>query len=106
MRPDAGRVDITKQETTLTSALALRVDQFIDARPLSSFQKRILVLCFLIVAIDGFDTASIGFIGPALRGQWHLGAAALAPLFGAGLFGLMAGALFFGPLADRYGRKT
>ena len=90
----------------MTSALALRVDQFIDSRPLSSFQKRILVLCFLIVAIDGFDTASIGFIGPALRGQWHLGAAALAPLFGAGLFGLMAGALFFGPLADRYGRKT
>ncbi|SAK98209.1 major facilitator transporter [Caballeronia hypogeia] len=90
----------------MTSSIALRVDQFIDARPLSSFQKRILVLCFLIVAIDGFDTASIGFIGPALRVQWHLGAAALAPLFGAGLFGLMAGALFFGPLADRFGRKT
>lgn len=81
------------------------VQQFIDAQPFSFLQKRLLVLCFLVVAIDGFDTAAIGFIAPALRAEWHLAPAALAPLFGAGLFGLMAGALLLGPLADRYGRK-
>lgn len=84
---------------------ALSVQQFIDQQPFSALQKRLLALCFLVVAIDGFDTASIGFIAPALRGEWHLSAAALAPLFGAGLFGLMAGALLLGPLADRHGRK-
>lgn len=84
---------------------ALSVQQFIDQQPFSALQKRLLALCFLVVTIDGFDTASIGFIAPALRGEWHLSAAALAPLFGAGLFGLMAGALLLGPLADRYGRK-
>ncbi|WP_213780729.1 MFS transporter [Caballeronia sp. dw_276] len=81
------------------------VERFIDSQPLSRFQKRILVLCFLIVAVDGFDTSGIGFIAPAIRADWHLAAAALAPLFGAGLFGLTTGALLFGPLADRYGRK-
>ncbi|MRW89215.1 MFS transporter [Duganella sp. FT80W] len=81
------------------------VQQFIDRHPFSRFQKQLLVLCFLVVAIDGFDTASIGFIAPALRAEWQLSAAALAPLFGAGLFGLMSGALLLGPLADRYGRK-
>jgi AAHS family 4-hydroxybenzoate transporter-like MFS transporter len=83
----------------------LNVQQFLDQQPFSGLQKRVLALCFLIVAIDGFDTASIGFIAPALRAEWHLSAMALAPLFGAGLFGLMAGALLLGPLADRYGRK-
>ncbi|SFI32115.1 MFS transporter, AAHS family, 4-hydroxybenzoate transporter [Collimonas sp. OK307] len=81
------------------------VQQFIDSHPFSRFQKQLLVLCFLVVAIDGFDTASIGFIAPALRAEWHLTAASLAPLFGIGLFGLMSGALLLGPLADRYGRK-
>jgi AAHS family 4-hydroxybenzoate transporter-like MFS transporter len=85
---------------------SLDVQQFIDALPFSKLQRAILWLCFLVVAVDGFDTAAIGFIAPAIREEWHLSAAALAPLFGAGLFGLMAGALLFGPLADRLGRKT
>nr|WP_306805848.1 MFS transporter [Caballeronia sp. BR00000012568055] len=83
----------------------MNVEQFIDSQPLSAFQKRILVLCFLVVAVDGFDTSGIGFLGPAIRAEWQVAASALAPLFGAGLLGLTAGALLFGPLADRYGRK-
>jgi MFS transporter, AAHS family, 4-hydroxybenzoate transporter len=74
-------------------------------RKLSPLQLRTLVLCFLIVAIDGFDTGAIGFIAPALKADWQVTAGQLAPLFGAGLFGLMVGAFLFGPLADRIGRK-
>ena len=81
------------------------VQSFIDQIPLSKTQKLIIWLCFLIVAIDGFDTAAVGFIAPALRAEWGLTAGDLAPLFGAGLFGLMAGAVIFGPLADKIGRK-
>ena len=84
----------------------INVTEFIDKQPLSAFQVIIVALCFLIVAVDGFDTASIGFIAPAIRADWHLTNADLAPLFGAGLVGLMAGAFIFGPLADRFGRKN
>ena len=81
------------------------VQDFMNSHKLSSYQIRIIALCFLIVAIDGFDTAAIGFIAPALRAEWGVSAAQLAPLFGAGLFGLMVGAFIFGPLADKIGRK-
>jgi AAHS family 4-hydroxybenzoate transporter-like MFS transporter len=85
---------------------AIDVTRFIDEAPLSPFQILIVVLCFLVVAIDGFDTAAIGFIAPAIRSEWQLSPAQLGPLFGAGLAGLMGGAFVFGPLSDRYGRKT
>ena len=89
------------------SKAPLDVQEVVNAHPspLSAFQKRVIFLCFLVVAIDGFDTAAIGFIAPALKAQWGATPAELAPLFAAGLFGLMAGAFVFGPLADRFGRK-
>ena len=86
-------------------ARVLDVQEVVNANPLSAYQKMVIALCFLVVAIDGFDTAAIGFIAPALKAQWAATPAQLAPLFAAGLFGLMAGAFVFGPLADRVGRK-
>ncbi len=87
------------------SVSTIDIQEFINSRPFGPFQIVVLALCFLVVAADGFDTAAVGFIAPALRTQWELSPTQLAPLFGAGLFGLMAGAFLFGPLADKVGRK-
>lgn len=64
-----------------------------------------LVLCALAVALDGFNTQAIGYVAPAIARDWHLGREALSPVFASGLIGLMIGALTFGPVADRFGRK-
>ena len=85
--------------------LSVEVATFIDARPVSAFQIKLLLLCATVLFLDGFDTTAIGYVAPALAKEWYLSRGALGPVFSAGLFGLMIGALLFGPLADRIGRK-
>ncbi|CDG80894.1 MFS transporter [Janthinobacterium agaricidamnosum] len=84
----------------------ITIDQIISGSKLSGYQILVLILCFIVVAIDGFDTAAVGYIAPALKQDWGLVPAQLGPIFGAGLFGLMLGAFLMGPVADRIGRKS
>jgi AAHS family 4-hydroxybenzoate transporter-like MFS transporter len=81
------------------------VQLFLNNSRFSPFQWTVFGLCFFIVLLDGFDTAAIGFIAPSLVTEWGIPRPALAPVLSAALFGLAAGALFTGPLADRFGRK-
>ena len=84
---------------------AIDVAAFIDTQPVGAFQVKLLLTCATVLFLDGFDTTAIGYVAPALAKEWNLGKGALGPVFSAGLFGLMIGALLFGPLADRIGRK-
>ena len=81
------------------------VVEFIDQQSVGGFQIRLLLSCAAVLFLDGFDTQAIGYVAPALAREWGLSKGALGPVFSAGLFGLMIGALLFGPLADRIGRK-
>ena len=84
---------------------AVNVQDFLNEHRFSSYQWLIFGLCFLIVLLDGFDTAAIGFIAPSLVQDWGVTRPALAPVLSAALFGLAAGAMAAGPLSDRVGRK-
>lgn len=42
------------------------VQAFLNEHPFSRFQWGIFSLCFLVVPLDGFDTAAIGCIAPSL----------------------------------------
>ena len=106
VRPNKGHIQKINPEGTMTAAMKVNIQQFIDTHRISPFQIKVMALCFLVVAVDGFDTAAVGYIAPALKGQWQLVPTQLSSLFGAGLFGLMAGALLFGPLADKVGRRS
>ncbi|NWB96736.1 MFS transporter [Pseudomonas gingeri] len=83
----------------------LDVQVLINTQPLSRYQWRVVLLCFLIVFLDGLDTAAMGFIAPALSQDWGIDRASLGPVMSAALIGMVFGALASGPLADRFGRK-
>ncbi|MBB5408632.1 MULTISPECIES: MFS transporter [unclassified Paraburkholderia] len=85
---------------------AVNVQTFINEHPFSPFQWLIFFMCFIIVLLDGFDTAAIGFIAPSLITEWGIDKPALAPVLSAALFGLACGALGSGPLSDRLGRRS
>lgn len=77
----------------------------LDQSRFSKYQFVIVGLCALVALLDGFDTQSIGYAAPRIAEDWGVDSALFGPIFSAGLFGLVAGGLIFGPLADRFGRK-
>ncbi|MBK5413287.1 MFS transporter [Pseudomonas sp. TH31] len=89
----------------MSTLQSINVDQLINARPMSRLQWRIVVLCFLVIALDGFDAAIMGFIAPELAREWAVSKLDLGPVMSAALIGVAIGALIAGPLADRLGRK-
>jgi MFS transporter, AAHS family, 4-hydroxybenzoate transporter len=84
----------------------VNITDLIDSSRVGSFQIRVFVLCGLVALLDGVDTQSIGVAAPFIGEALHIPMASFGQIFSAALFGAMLGALTFGPLADRFGRKT
>ena len=89
----------------MSALQSINVDQLINTRPMSRLQWRIVLLCFLVIALDGFDAAIMGFIAPELVREWAVSKLSLGPVMSAALIGVAIGALIAGPLSDRLGRK-
>src|SRR6201985_1970595 len=96
---------MTIAATQGATSTVVDIPDYIDRQPVGAFQIRLLLICAAVLFFDGFDTQAIGYVAPALAREWSLSKAALGPVFSAGLFGLMIGALLFGLLDDRIGRK-
>src|ERR1700719_1182450 len=83
----------------------LSLESLVDSSPLGRGQIMIIVICALVAVVDGFDTQSIALVAPAIAAAWHIAPSRFGMVFGAGLFGSLAGALVFGICGDRFGRR-
>lgn len=77
----------------------INVDQVVEQSRFGAFQFGLLLLCGLCLIIDGFDIQAMGYVAPAIIGDWHVNKASLGPVFGAGLFGMLLGSLVLTPWA-------
>ncbi|WP_435170921.1 MFS transporter [Falsirhodobacter sp. 1013] len=77
----------------------------IDESPFGRFQWRVVALCGTLLIVDGYDVFVAGTVLPTLIREWGLTNPQAGALQAWALFGMMFGALIFGPLADRIGRK-
>ena len=93
--------------TTATRAAspALTVGELIDSRPLGAFQLQTMLLCGLVLVLDGFDAQTAGAMGAAISEGLHIPLKSMGYVFSASLFGLMIASMAAGPIADRWGRK-
>src|ERR1700722_5012751 len=96
----------SREELSMAQAPVVEIQAFINERKVGGFQILVVVLCALTVFLDGYDTQSVAFVAPSIALDWHLERAALAPIFVASLVGLLIGALLFGPVADKLGRRS
>lgn len=64
-----------------------------------------VALCFCAALVEGFDIQSMGVAAPKMAPALRLGHNELGLAFSASSVGLLLGALLFGRMADRVGRK-
>ena len=84
---------------------AYNVQDVIDNTPMRLKRWSIVVLCFVIALLDGFDTQSIAFIGPAIAEDFGLQATDMTWVITASTVGMCVGAMSLGTFGDRIGRK-
>jgi AAHS family 4-hydroxybenzoate transporter-like MFS transporter len=95
----------TTDPVSETPSTGQSLDAVLGAPRSARYQIVIIVVCALIAMIDGYDTQVIALAAPDIASSWSMNPASFGAVFGIGLFGGLIGALLFGFISDRYGRK-
>lgn len=87
------------------STQQLRVHDVMGQGSMTPRRWSVIILCFLIALLDGFDTQSIAFIGPAIAEDFGMQPTDMTWVITASTIGMTIGAIGLGSFGDRYGRR-
>jgi AAHS family 4-hydroxybenzoate transporter-like MFS transporter len=89
----------------MSAELRSPVEEALENQPFGALQLRVVLLCALVQAFDGFDLGTIGMAAPSLSKAWGVAPPLFTTAFVMSSVGILVGALLSGPLGDRFGRK-
>ena len=89
----------------MSGELRSPVEEALENQPFGALQLRVVLLCALVQAFDGFDLGTIGMAAPSLSKAWGVAPPLFTTAFVMSSVGILVGALLSGPLGDRFGRK-
>jgi len=104
-RPLTTRSFYNKNKRETDAMRKVDVHPIIDNARFSQFHWLVMCLCALLLIFDGYDLFIYGVVLPVIMQEWELTPLQAGALGSYALFGMMFGALIFGTLADRIGRK-
>ncbi|MCL6236944.1 MFS transporter [Acinetobacter sp. ANC 5033] len=87
------------------SASTMNVNSVVDNAKFTKSHFSIMMWCLILILFDGYDLAINGVALPLLMKDWGLTAVQAGMLASTALAGMMFGAMMFGTLADKIGRK-
>jgi MFS transporter, AAHS family, 4-hydroxybenzoate transporter len=90
---------------TCEQPLAIDVGKIIDDSRLNRVSVSVIVLCGLIMLMDGYDFTIISAAAPEIMKEWEVSRKAFSLALSAAFFGYLFGAPLCGALSDRIGRK-
>lgn len=81
------------------------VHKLADEARFNRFHWSVLIWCFVILVLDGYDLAVAGTALPSIMKEMGVDATTAGFMASSALFGMMFGAIVLGVLADRIGRR-
>ncbi|HEY0963326.1 MAG TPA: MFS transporter [Pseudomonadales bacterium] len=79
--------------------------EILNHSAMARLQYVVVALTVALNALDGFDVMAISFASPGIYAEWGITPAGLGLVLSMELWGMAAGSLLLGGIADQYGRK-
>lgn len=84
----------------------VNINEVVNEGKFNRFHIGLLICSCFIIIFDMFDLVIYGSVVPILMKEWSISPVQAGAIGSYGFFGMMLGAIFFGVMADKFGRRN